>query len=797
MTEAALLVSHLKYCRQRASAAGILGLAALLAWRALPGVEGQKELLQQAYAAEQSLVLQKQRWAKIRGDLTRWVATVPREQIERTSSAVSTAGSALERLDISATGATFFTTSPRIDHELQAVAGLSEHPLPSDLAAWSRGQFDDVATLLGARSTTPSTTEIADLRAARAALEGARADSRGIAIAEQGIEALNAFDSAVSELDRTPPPVDLTLAGQAKHIVDLMGTLGMTDVGALELAGEARSATQSLRDGSLSVLGFTVPGLVVRVLVPILALGITIDLLIGALRARAFARRAVAATDVSLILAGFPWRVTPTDALAWPRRLRTLFGVLAPVPLVLSLAAIVPLTLAGDTRTAVVGLTLLALAACAAVAAVRVVAHATGGSPTLLSAGEGADLRLDLAKEQLDSVNSTVSLLLLACVTTLSFFLAFMLVPRALLLQGNRIASLLETRNGFDRAYTQRLRDQGKTYSDWCDEAGCTPWANFGFAANAVPEGHPAAPLLKTLWEQPIVRAEMSATDSVKDLVTESHALLPDLDQDDVGHVREILYRDSFAPVVSLLGELQRINAETPLPREVLEHLPDGVKQPPSAGMTVPFTFPYRTMVERGGFADRLAALPREDQVQAWLDFMKANGLDRVRGFDVLAGALADLNAEIGKTKLKIAGVEVQRAVAGDAALIVLALITFGLATRLRDARAYICSLRPQEATLAIQRAPGIILMHDPRLGGRMEGLLALGCCALPAVTAWIVLRAPTDSPTPYIVGWLLLVLTFAAVVVLTIERQRLVAVMNQTTSAAAATEGIKTPSAR
>src|ERR1700682_2244939 len=101
MGEVAPLVSHLKYCRQRANALGVLGLAALLAWRALPATESKPGVLQQAYTTEQRLVAQKQRWTKLRNDLSQWVAIIPRQEIERTSSAISSAGSSLESLDIS------------------------------------------------------------------------------------------------------------------------------------------------------------------------------------------------------------------------------------------------------------------------------------------------------------------------------------------------------------------------------------------------------------------------------------------------------------------------------------------------------------------------------------------------------------------------------------------------------------------------------------------------------------------------------------------------------------------------
>src|SRR5262249_45549672 len=149
MGEASQLIGHLKYCRQRASAIGVLGLAALLAWRALPKAENATADLQQAYAVEQQFMSQKENLAKLREELTDWVAKVPREQIHRNSYIVSNAGSSLERLGLSANGAAFFTTTSRIDRVLQSTEDLSKNPLLTDPAAWSRKQIDAIATLLG------------------------------------------------------------------------------------------------------------------------------------------------------------------------------------------------------------------------------------------------------------------------------------------------------------------------------------------------------------------------------------------------------------------------------------------------------------------------------------------------------------------------------------------------------------------------------------------------------------------------------------------------------------------------
>jgi hypothetical protein len=59
--------------------------------------------------------------------------------------------------------------------------------------------------------------------------------------------------------------------------------------------------------------------------------------------------------------------------------------------------------------------------------------------------------------------------------------------------------------------------------------------------------------------------------------------------------------------------------------------------------MSVAFAMPYRESVEKGGFADKLAALPAATDVDAWFHYMDQGGISSVRGFDSVAGTTAQV----------------------------------------------------------------------------------------------------------------------------------------------------------
>jgi hypothetical protein len=208
---------------------------------------------------------------------------------------------------------------------------------------------------------------------------------------------------------------------------------------------------------------------------------------------------------------------------------------------------------------------------------------------------------------------------------------------------------------------------------------------------------------------------------------------MPELDRFDLAQIWEVLERASFEPIVRLLGELRVVHATHPLPAEVLARLPGGVSGPASASATVPFQMPYRTWVERGGFADRLAPLPSGQEVQRWFTYMDHHGLETVHGFDLVTMALDRFNVEIGKVRLKVAGIEVPRSGARDVALIVLFLLTALLGLRLSQARKFF-SKNPGISEIALRSTPGLLLADADGYG------IDLLSFVIPAGTAIIVL---------------------------------------------------------
>jgi len=257
----------------------------------------------------------------------------------------------------------------------------------------------------------------------------------------------------------------------------------------------------------------------------------------------------------------------------------------------------------------------------------------------------------------------------------------------------------------------------------------------------------------------------------VKDLITESRARLPAVELPDLLYVRDVLYRDSFGTLAANLRILQRTIVERPLPDAALSHLPRGLTSTRLDGPSIPLPAPHRVIVERGGFADRLAPLPPEADVDAWFRLMQERGTSTVAGFDVLSAAFQEFDQEMGRLRLKIAGLDVPRAAARDGALILLALLAFQLTFRIRQARAFLA--HAGESGLSA-RTPGMILYADGArsvLGWLIDATSGLGA----TVVALIVLASPGGTTLHPAVPPALFALVAVMSLAAAVERRRLV----------------------
>ena len=79
------LIAHLKQCRQRTSYIAVLGLAAFLAWRALPEPTAAQDPLARAYAAERALFDDPSGIEALHGRLIQWAKSVPYKSIEQSA----------------------------------------------------------------------------------------------------------------------------------------------------------------------------------------------------------------------------------------------------------------------------------------------------------------------------------------------------------------------------------------------------------------------------------------------------------------------------------------------------------------------------------------------------------------------------------------------------------------------------------------------------------------------------------------------------------------------------------------
>lgn len=768
------LVDYLAHARQRAGLIAALGVAALLVLWALPRGADPASPLGAAQAASQRLEARDGQVAGHLAEIEAWLARSDAAGIARAVHEAREQAASLQGAGIDTGDLEFLTLDNEFDRIGFATGEDGRAALPADRKSWTFKQLRDFASL--SRGYVPPDRQMDEVRELHRRLSAQRRTAAPAEL-DTAIAALGRVSAGLERMRKAPlrPAPELTAA--AADLTEEMQRLGIEKVDTVVRMAEAKEATDALRSGSLSVLGFTIPGLAVRLLLPLTALVLAFDLFVTLARGRALAVRAIPAGERAKIVGGYPWLLSPT-VLA---RLRSGAGlgraaIIPLLSLLLPLAALLPLLLSGQSAALMAfGLSCVSATAALEILGLRqLVATALAEEEAVETLPGETTTEADMLDRHAKSASVGLTALALTGAAVLAFFVSFALAPRWLL-EPSDLEATATTRKQFETAYDQRLREQPDAYARWC-ATGCEPWTSFAFAADLTPPSHPARPLLDRLAKNDVARAQSGATSRTKDLVTESRARLRDLDAEDVAMVKEVLYRQDYGSVVAELNALRTLLARHDLPEEARRHLPQGVFQPDVMGIDVPFPAPYRVIVERGGFADSLAPLPPEDAVARWLGSMERLGIVTVGGFDAYSSVVGDFGNEIGKVSLKIAGINVPRAAARDAALAAICLLALLLGLRLRQMRLYADTVADrQQRQNAIAAAPGFLFAGSELPGRLTPHLVSLALAAAPLLVALTVASAPGGSTLHPAVQPLLLAATALAGVLLWRERLRVV----------------------
>ena len=763
-------LEHLEHARYRVSLLIALALAASLAWWVAGKSEAAIPLFENVVFAEKDISSSSRALDIELERLASWLEESDPAPIEQATSKLQQLGDTLG-IRGAAEALSFFSLSNEFEVYLGAWSRLRLHQLPHDWKQWTQSQCNDFVTLANAYSQPASEKKsISDIR--KVLLSAQLLDGQSPQV-KQGMDALEALDTGLRHATKKKAVEPTEIPKALGLLTKAMEDMGLNKVSSVLKVQDARAARRALELGSLDAAGFSIPGLAIRLLVPLTALAISIDLLLCLCRISKLATQYLTRAEVAMGLSGLPWLFSPPDIGADGRlksvALAKIFALLAATSF-----ALVPLVLSGTAGLQkLFGLLCLVATLVIQVFCVRSLAlfHGAASEPQTKT---DETVRGKLASQRMKAASSALTGVLIACAATLAFFLAFSLIPRHLQGDNAKLHKEAKVLQVLESSYGQRLREQPQIFVEWC-KGGCEPWVLFSFAAEQLAEDHPAKSLLKLIASDPIVKAQAQTMARMPDLIGESLARFEDLDPEDVGLVVELLYRENYDSVVEKLTQLQRVLATNPAP-EIAAYLPKSVTEQPVSGISPPFVAPYRVIVERGGFADLLRPLPPPGDVEALLSSINEMGASRVVGFKTYEGELAGLDAELGRVHLKLAGVTVPQVVARDVALISLCLLSLVLAGRIRGVRLLMVDIqaRQDEPKANTDNSPGVLFLNSTSWPRRWRWLPTVHIFVGVLVTEMVVLSAPGTSSVHQFFPIFCAVVTLFAVTWAAMERQGL-----------------------
>lgn len=763
-------LEHLEHVRYRINLLIALALAASLAWWVAGKSEAAIPLFEDVAAAEKILSNSSKALDTELDRLIVWLEANDPKPIELASMQLRQLGSTLDTPS-AVEVLSYFSLSDELEAYLGAWSRLRSHPPSHDWKQWTLSQSNDFVILANSYSqSTHERESIADVRTILASAQLLNAQAPQVKL---GMVALDALDTGLRRATNKKSVEQTEIPKAERLLIKSMQDMGLSNVSSALKVQDARAARRALELGSLDALGFSIPGLAIRLLVPLVALAISIDLLFSLYRTSKLANKFLTQEEVTIGLSGLPWLFSPPD-IGIDGRLKGYALVRIFVLLTGCTFALVPLVFSGtDDMQKLFGLFCLLVTLVVQVFCIRFLSLLLG---TASEPQKKADETIlgKLTSQRMKAASSAFTSVQVACAATVAFFLAFSVIPRHLQEENTKLHREAKVLEALELSYDQRLREQPQTFAEWYKDGG-ESFLYFSFAAEQIADDHPAKSLLESIASDPIVKAQSHAVASLPDILGESHALLDDLDQEDLALVVEVLYRKDYDTVIKKLTQLQRVLAVHPAP-EIMTYLPSSMAEKPSSGISPPFIAPYRMIVERGGFASQLRPLPPLKDVEALLNSIKEIGASRVAGFKTLEHELAGLDAELGRVHLKLAGVTVPQVVARDVALISLCLLSLAFANRLRGARLLMADIhtRQNEPPANIDNSPGVLFLNSASWQRFWRWLPTAHVFLAVLVTEMVIMAAPGTSSIHPLFPISCCMITISAVIWAAIERRGL-----------------------
>ncbi|WP_165907659.1 hypothetical protein [Primorskyibacter sedentarius] len=685
---------------------------------------------------------------------------LPRDAVARihdTQHALSEAKDRLAERGLENRSLELFTLGAEFDALANAISEFADSPPPNDLLSWSGSQIDNLLRIytglersVAAETSTErqihlgDTTVVERIPSYSSNLRDIEAFAEEISTGAETAAEANAINNAVSTIEGSLVELSKPYPGWPKDVGEDLANISETleewhvsKLSSVVESAKAQIAAGELKAGSISAVGLSIPGIVIKLLLPLLAFGIAIDIVLTLSKALRWSGNAMAQRDAAFHVGLFPW--IPVLIFGGRTQTGAVTKLLSWIALAIHLSppVLLAVLIYGGTGFPVV--TMIAVCAIIAVLICQIATLRLASQLSQQPSGEAHyklglnDPTADLIKIHLERIDVAWTSLVTVSAAASIFFVAFLFVPAELLGDRSQLSKSGGTRSALEVVYEQRFKEHRDTYEAWSktvDDA----FHQLTFMHVHFPESHPGYELIETLSQKPPLYTYPSAKSNFDDIVTEDRASLNQLDLYDVNDLIELLYRQDLDDIQGPLDEIRESIRATPLPEEAVADLPDFLKMRRVDATTDPHLKPlygkasgtgdsfsspmpplpitYRQWVEKGGFAYRLTPLPERGEVDEFYAYMDDKGFTRIAGFDRYAAAYADFDQQLGTLKLSLFGVEVDRRIAATVASWLILLLIALLLLRLIIARRTVDAIEDQESCATILFGTGVTFLN-------------------------------------------------------------------------------------
>lgn len=731
---------------------------------------------------------------------------LPKEAIRRIEAAQKELNEAKQRLldkEIENNALNFFTLGPRYAGFVSAVTELSSNLPPADLLAWEKSQIDHTLTLFAGLYATDldqpgSDREVklsnsavveknpaiaADINAIKAFAGSLSANESAAQQAKRITNALGAIVDSLAELNSAFPNWPKESGTQLAEADRVMETWHVSKVSSAIESAKAQVTAGILKSGSISAAGLSIPGVAIKLLLPLLAFGIAIDILLTLAKAVRWSRQSMLQRDAAYHVALFPW----IPILIFGGRRQTGFA-----PKLLSMIAVaihfsppvMLLTLiytdAGSTSaTAIAGAAVAGVAFCQVGVVWLIDQLSKHSSDRAVYKLNLNDPTADLIKTHLERIDVAWTTLMTVSAAASVFFIAYLFVPSELLGDRSQLVKVRNTRAALEVVYEQRFKEHRDTYDAWSKNVD-DAFHELTFMQTYFPEDHPGHRLIDTLSQKPPLHTYPSAISNFNDIVTEDRASIEQLDLYDINDLIELLYRANLEDLIEPLNEIRASLQQQPLSEEAASGLPEFLKLPPKkdeagtplkplygkvsgtgdavSSTSIPLPVTYRQEVEKAGFAYRLTPLPVRADVDQMYRYMEEGGFTKVAGFDEFLAAYERFDEQLGTIKLSLFGVQVDRRLATTVASWLIVPLIALLLLRLFVAKRVFDRIDDEESCATILSTTGITYLHDGGTSKRTFSLI-IGTSLLAFPLFVLLLIEWSSAPSPFQLDWSMIAL--------------------------------------